>query len=1082
MGDRLIHQRPHPEMDGPVLARRRRRIVGGGLGVLTALVLLGASTQTSFFGRWILRSQGFPSEGMIASAESFRLVGGSRVVATGLKVVASGGESVFECDELNCVVNLWDWMRGRLSLNSLSIKGGSLEIFTPLEGTGAAARLWALLARDRTNPRRPLEGVRLGRVVLEESQVRFRWERWPGAGIELRQLNVKGGSFTPGRPSSWSVSSVMKGWSQADESISLQCGGDVRATLLDSGRPVSLEGKIDLSDFDGSAQFSGMNGVRGALTIALTPSEVASSGLELLRGEESIALIKVQGPFDSRRLEGRLDIETGVLSRPFLNMASLVTGLDFGSSKVQGAATLNSAFGGNVVSMRGEWLGREVEVIKGDKRTPRLALDGKYAFRLDRSDQSLLVRSFHLGATRQGVEWGRARLGSPVIFRWGDTRPGIKAPEFTLRVNDVNMKAWAWVFGGDLPSSRLSLNALTTIGRDGLKIVSGVKGRAVDMVLRDALGNAFTSELEFDLVCELEDLKRLSVTELGYHWRSDGLERLEGDGAFSIQWPGGGYSGQLTSRGALPWLIGRSGRDAVKLETGRLETMVRVNGRENEFNGTVTTGLSNLRGRVSGVQLTDHRFDLSMDLSRRRKEYLLNRLAWRVKKGYVDAGSIAGSGRYDSSNGRGSFRFQSTGMNRHSFGSWLDKLLPSDRWGEAELKISGELDYRRGRETLFRGKAAMGPRGLDESERKGVAPPGFEIGAEGTVSPSLIELSAGTLKFAETSRAMNQLQFRSTIPLEGDSRVAALTLSGEKLDLDRYRNGWRMMLPALVKGGGIQGDSPKSQGRGRQKAIIRVDGRLGELLWADTVLSNLSVKATLGPGMVAVDQIEVSLGEGKIRGRLASRRLEESNEVSIDLSGEGLPLPMLLRGGGIEPAVSIEGDLDTRIVGEWRWTDAGLREPSIQGQWQALVSEMEGNWSLANAPGWVDPMVRALNLKPEKGISPRSMSLQVRLSGREVEVENIRVRSDSIEFQTQGVIELRPKWKQSPVNLPVRVSNRLPEAQRAVVNELPSFLSVAGTLAAPQLVCDQSVVADWINSRWEQNETGGHGEDSRHQD
>ena len=142
---------------------------------------------------------------------------------------------------------------------------------------------------------------------------------------------------------------------------------------------------------------------------------------------------------------------------------------------------------------------------------------------------------------------------------------------------------------------------------------------------------------------------------------------------------------------------------------------------------------------------------------------------------------------------------------------------------------------------------------------------------------------------------------------------------------------------------------------------------------------------------------------------------------------------------------------------------------------------MEGNWSLANAPGWVDPMVRALNLKSEKGISPRSMSLQVRLSSREVEVKEIRVRSDSIELQTQGVIELLPKWKQSPVNLPVRVSKRLPAAQRAVVNDLPSFLSVAGTLAAPQLVCDQSVVAVWIKSRWGQSETGGYGEDSRHQ-
>ncbi len=672
MADRLIHQPANPEFDLPGMKRRRARlltIIGG-----VALLVLGfvAFTQTPMFGRSLIRAANANGDGLTIAAESFRLVGVSRLEGAGLMVQDENEETVFQCRRLSLGFDPIEWIKGSFTLRSVVLDGGQLRVIEGDDDHNSVASLWNVFAKRRARSRIPLRGVRVDRIEVSDSQVQFEWTDRPEVRIQVTGIQAVCDNFSPGEDATLDWSADTRFESDGGTSLGMTSAGQLEFNLRQSAMPRMANGSLAFEFRDGLGRLREWTGASGEFNVAVQPEQVDEISLRFNHQGADLGSIIAQGPFDSDRMEGRLRTTTSELRRPILNLLSVVTGLDFGESQLQADLTVDWAFGGAVVSMRGAVEGENIELIKGEVRTPKTTLTTDTSFQYNSDDSSVLIQKLEMSATSGGSEWLKADLESPVILSWGDTRPGIKEPKFEFVLKDLDVHAWASFFLLDLPPGLLSLDATTTILRDGQVVLSDVSGGLQQLQVPLPNGDQTVVGLDFGFNVQIDNMKRINILGLKYAVEEEGARLLSGDGVSSYSFEDQDFSLQLVALGPLKPYTDRSAVPELELETGNLDTMLRIKSKGGNHDVILNVGMSELEGRFGPAVFDDHRFDWQLDTKISGSRVLLNNLTAKARKGFTAAGSLGFNGNYDLEAETGSIRFQSVGINRNLFGRALD--------------------------------------------------------------------------------------------------------------------------------------------------------------------------------------------------------------------------------------------------------------------------------------------------------------------------------------------------------------------------------------------------------------------------
>ena len=159
---------------------------------------------------------------------------------------------------------------------------------------------------------------------------------------------------------------------------------------------------------------------------------------------------------------------------------------------------------------------------------------------------------------------------------------------------------------------------------------------------------------------------------------------------FSVELEDATYRMQLAARGGSVRLLEESGLTGWRLDSGDLDSIIRVRRErgKSEVSGSMT--LSALNGTYRGWGLEDHRFSTSVDANFDDDQILLNSLTFESRSGFQGAGRLGLNGKFDSVSGTGELRLKSVGIDRDFLGPALAEYVDLDEVGRAELSVSAD--------------------------------------------------------------------------------------------------------------------------------------------------------------------------------------------------------------------------------------------------------------------------------------------------------------------------------------------------------------------------------------------------------
>ncbi len=1037
MADRLIHQPANPDVDVPILSRRRRRALAGAMALLGVLVLFLAWTQTGWFARSVILQRLEDMHDIRVEADTFRLSGWRTLIGRSVEVRDDSDRVVFKSRELECQFSLLEFLSGARRLDALKLNGA--EWFR--HETARSSRPWNVwLTESRfegaSGGARLLPRWELRDVSMADSRVRFTWDAYPEASVEVGSLALASERLVVDEEANLEVAAEIQ-LVAGDNRVTIPLEGQIGVNLSGSGIPQFLSGGVSFGFQEASGYLAHLDGASGRLDLAMDQGEVKDSGVELTKGGESLGAIRVSGPFDSRRNEGRLRVTGTGIDRHWLNVIGAIRQIDFRESRLQWDSTLDWSVGGTVFSARGKVKATDLEMVSSGGQTPVSDVEADYAFQHNFETQSLLLQKCRFGAVHGEEEWLSGVLDSPVILSWGSSRPGIKEPTFRLQLKEVDLAQWGPLLSQPAIDGVLSVSFDATVRRDGRLITSDVTGSISKLPITYG-GDSFLTHLSFDCSAKLEELKRVNLVNIRYELFPDGQAPesrfgagptiLSGDGAFSFQFDDLNYSVQLASRGDLPSLTDRGWVPGLELSQGNFDLLVRIQANELDTEVFCNTILADVTGRYQNVELEDYRFEIKCDGAVNERRVLVNSVSLDSRRNYNEAGSVSLTGNYDLQTKASKFQLRTVGLNRHWFRPFAHEYGDLAVWEGAELRLDCRIDSTVEGGSVT-GRADLVNLKLVESEEdSSLLDSAWDFNA--TWSEDAIELKPSKLILAVTERAVNEVR------IAGESKInagllesAALQVSSDGVDLSDYFTFFRRIQGELEADDSVSTSLPVDTASTEVTLpglspvpAVSLGLELDQLYMGEIAMTN--VVGTLGWSgpkfSVAGLKTEVNGGTFELNGTTTAAEGGVS-DVKWDLAGSEIALEPILRtfddpedvagGGRLSFSGQVNGALD-RSAAAAHVLDGGLTVSIEEPTFLNLDSELLS---------WLNPILTTMQLPSSDTWTLRRLSGDFQFQGKNLVAERVELDSSHLRMRTQGSVPLRAELLASPVDLPVDV-------------------------------------------------------------
>src|SRR5437867_2434903 len=306
----------------------------------------------------------------------------SQVVLRQLKLSSSGPEPLLQANEVRLRYSLWSIIGGRIKVDEITLDSPAIHIVQNADGTSNLDPLLKKEAKPAekspAKPSQPLQlevkNVALKNVSLRATQTSKEGGRQT---IELSDVNIALDQLKNGAAGKLTLAAGMKmdrSQTNAHDSFQARGSGALEFALGPDLMPQFVRGKVTHEIVKGDGAFSSVAGERSELNCDVTPTEVKAFSLNFFQGDKALGALRLSGPFDLNKLEGRLSLEVQSIDRQVLNLAGATRGWDFGDSKLNATNLIDLSQKAAVITANGKLTGRQLGIRQGTQFTPPLDL------------------------------------------------------------------------------------------------------------------------------------------------------------------------------------------------------------------------------------------------------------------------------------------------------------------------------------------------------------------------------------------------------------------------------------------------------------------------------------------------------------------------------------------------------------------------------------------------------------------------------------------------------------------------------------------------------------------------------------
>jgi uncharacterized protein involved in outer membrane biogenesis len=629
------------------------------LGMLIVLVVVAyfVATSSAFFKSVILPRVGKAMNAEVtvndASISPF-----SQVILHNLKVQPTGAEPLMTAPEVRLRYSLIDIIRGNIRVDEAVLDSptvtlveqadGSRNLDPLLKGLPQTAPEKQPAAPSKPPAAKPPQ-IDVKKVALKDATL-SRVKNYANGTrdvVEISHVNLTLDDLKNGQTGKLALGADIS-VQQTNATLQGKLAGTFTISLAADLKPASVKGsaRLDVTKAEGALVDAAALGAE--LNVEVTPTDLKEVALRFQKGNANLGELRVSGPFDIQKREGRLSIMLAGIDKQLLNVVGAKFGMDFGGTTISSTNEVELAKGGSVITAKGQFNVNSFQLTRMNQTTPRLDLRKQYDVTVDRALGVASLRTLAVTGTQNGKTLLKAELTSPMQIPLRNTNIALGDATLSAAITNFNFADWKPFLGDVAPEGMLNLTAKVRSQQGDQQIALALDSRIDHLTVNAGSNHIADATITLRASGKATNLKQFNFTDyrLEVAHQNETLVTASGSGTYDKVSEDADM--QLTVQAALAPLLRRLPQPGMTTSSGTFELKAHITQQQktraakgslalNDFSGAF--GTNEMRGLGTAAE-----FDIGMV----SQQVQIRKLAGKLSQSGNAVGSFDVSGTYDS--------------------------------------------------------------------------------------------------------------------------------------------------------------------------------------------------------------------------------------------------------------------------------------------------------------------------------------------------------------------------------------------------------------------------------------------------
>lgn len=1035
------------------------------------------------------------------TAADIRLRPFSQIEIHELKLTPKGAEPLLTASLVRARYRLLSILGGNIVVEEVTVESPTVTLVEKADGT---SNLDPLLKAQPQAPAKadskssPPPQIDIQSVAVKNASVK-RTASLPSGGtevIELSNLNLSAANLRNGGSGKLTLGAALayaKSATISPANLTASLGGDFAFDLTADLQPARFNGKASLKIEKTGGSFGELSGLAAALDADASPTEVKQFALRFTQAGQPLGEVRVNGPFDLAKSEGKLNVAILSLDRRVLNLAGATSGLDFGTTVVNSTNIIELAKGGSVITASGQLDAAKVQIIRQGQTTPTLDLRGDYAVTVDNTAKSARLQTLNLTGTQNLQPLLRTELTAPMTIAWGDATNAVGDAALNVTLTRLNLADWRAFAAALNPAGVISATLKLVSQQGGQRLVFDLDANATELAA--SLGSNVISQADVGLRARgsVADLKQFKLDDytIALAQRGQPAARISGSGTFDAATQDADLQVALTA--TLARLLAMFPQPDANFSGGTIELTGRVTKKAQDQLVVGKFGLASLTGNYGEFRFAEFGSTADLDVGMKGALLDIRKLNGELRSASNVGGKFDVSGNFDTERKAGQFALTLTDFNQNGLRPFLESALGDKKLVSVSLNTAATAKMEANGDAAV--KANLHLANLVVHDPKGslpATPLEAKVNVDAGVAKNVAQIRQCELTLTPTDRASNKLNVTGAVDYSKTNAITGLVkLVSDSLDVTRYYD----LFAGDTKAAAPSTPAPATPSANTEPEPVKLpfanftfEAGVGKFYLREVEATNLQFVAKLDRSHVLLKPAQLTLNGAPVN---ASADLDLSvpgYKYDVALNGSPIPLAPLVNSFVPERKGQLQGvtlanaqikgagvtgpNLRKNLSGQFGFAStnlnlsiANVRNLLINGVINVIVGIPDlirnptatlGNLLAGFRGGGAQGgFANELTAKPIDAIVMRG-----RVADGRVLVEQAEVKSTAFEVTTVGEITLADIPTNSAIHFPVRVSLSRPLAEKVGLagntptNQpmavLPDFLTMKGTLGKPE--------------------------------
>jgi AsmA family len=1087
----------------PPPKRRRwlRRLLWLFAGLFVVLIAAYfVVTSAAFFKGVILPKAGQALNARItvddASIKPF-----SQVLLRNLKVQTTGPEPLLTVQEVRARYGLREIIGGNIQVDEVVISSPLVQIIENADGTSNLDPILKAEKKEQsakpptTKPSQPPR-VDLKKFALNNATVRMVKLHKNGQRdlTELSNVNIAVENVKNGQTGKVGLAADIKVDNNppppgTNALLVAKVSGNLSLSLSGDLKPSAVSGETKLTVEKAGGAFNEVAGLSANLQSEVTPTEIKQVALRFQKAGANLGEVRVSGPFDMAKTEGRLNVQILSIDRQVLNLVGGASGIDFGTTTINSTNQIELAQAGNIITALGQLNVAKMSLTRERQTTPPLDVQFAYNVAVHQTNKSARLQAINLLGTQNQKPILRAELTSPMTVSWGGAAPSTGDSALKLIVTDFNLSDWKAFVGDVAPAGNVSLTANLLSQQSGKQLVLDISSQIDGLTARLGSNEIKQAGATLQVKGQATDLKTISLSDYRLQLTQQGQPMLSiaGSGQFDSEKKDADL--QVNMEAALAKLSQVLGQPNVSITAGTVNLKGRVIQKQTTQTVTGNLTLAALTGRYGDYQFNNFGVGTDLDVEKKDQLVQIRKAAGTVREGANAGGSFDVNGNYNLEKQSGELTFKLVDINQNAVRPFLESMLGDKKLVSVSVNSTATARYDARGESAIKADLQVAKLVVSDPKKQFPETPlEAKVQLDSSLNKQVLDLRQAQVSLTPTARAKNQLQLSGKIDMSKTNAVeGGLKLSAESLDVTPYYDLFAEKPKATAEKSSPKATAPaapQSQPGNQEPAAVKLpiraltmDVNIGRFYLREIAITNFHLAEKIEGSRISMPTFELAVNGAPIKSQLDMDLGVRGYRYEMALNGDKIPLEPLANSFLPDKKGMYKGEMLMNVQLKGAGMTGASLQKNLNGQCNFTFTNANIQIVSPRLKRFLTP-VSILLRAPDLLDSPLNWVVVASEMGNgKIKVNTLNLVSPTFIMTTAGEMPIAEVLTNSPFHKwPVDFYLRRSLAQKigmlpantppdAAYVKMPNFLQIVGTLGDPKADINERALAGSIVGR-----------------